>query len=415
MSTLAHRIAPLATALSLLLSLVAAPAEALPERDPPENPFVTYEHPQDWTMRVNLRVRAWQETRSNTIRTDNWEFATVAVIYPLMTDTASARLDPETVAGTLKFDDRTVASSFTAIDGYHSNQRYAKFEAVGVYGREMQLEVEALTRAWRTQFDEAAASRVVWPEGPLPPDAQATLAPQPFVETAPGGLGDPSDVDKLLLTWTNGNHPRSVPPLQLAKWVAGRVVEHVQPQSDGLNRGRRFLGFEGFQLQGAPQTARSGRGSPFDAAALLAAVYRQAGLPARIVIAYREVDDDDPDDDERGAGRLRAYVEFYLHDEANNRGGWIPVDVVAMRESSSRAPTDLSKPWRYFGTHDELDLYIPLSFNFHPPTTVRAYGSPAMWGWFVTPTPPSIAYQYLSFTAFRTPQRASGPVLPGER
>lgn len=409
---------PLSIAVAaLLIAFMARGASAVPEQDPPEHPFLTYEHPHDWTMRVTLRVRSWQDTRNRPVRTESWTFDTVAVLFPLMEQTSASRLDIETTAGKLTFGDRLFADSFTVIGGYHSGQKYARFDAQSVDAREMELEVEYLARSWRTEFDEAAARRIGWPTGEWPEEVAGTLQPQPFVEAGPAGNANVGSLDRLMKSWTDGQNPKNVPPLTLAKWFAGRVIEHVQLTSDGLNRGRRYLGFEGFSLQGAARTAQTGRGSPYDAVALLAAMYRRAGLPARVVIAYREVDDnDDPDEaDDKGASRLRAYVEFYLHDEQADRGGWIPVDIVEMRKRSSRAPTNLDEPWRYFGTHDELDLFIPMSFNFHPPTTVRAYGSPAMWGWFVTPTPPDLAYQYLNFTAFRTPQRAGGPVLPGER
>ncbi|MEM1185499.1 MAG: transglutaminase-like domain-containing protein [Planctomycetota bacterium] len=413
---LSRRSSALVVCIPALIGSLTPRASAAPEQAPPEHPFLSYSHGRDWTLNTVVRIRSAQETSEQHVQIVTWNFQTVAIIFPLMEQTSSSNLDIETAAGELSFNDVEVSDEFTVISGYHSGQKYAKFDATNIVTREMELEIEYLARSFRTEFDEAKAQAIAWPMGEWPEGIAETLEPAPFIESYNNRAGNIGELDNLLRQWTNGRDPKKVPPLTLAKWFAGRVVEHVQPTSDGLNRGRRYLGFEGFKVQGAPETARTRKGSPFDTVALLAAMYKRAGLPARVVIGYLDPDDDDPDEaDEHGASRLRAYVEFFLYDEPNERGGWIPVDVVRMREKSSRAPTDLTKPWRYFGTHDELDRFIPMSFHFHPPTTVQAYGSPAMWGWLVTPVTPQAAYQYLNFNAYRTPMTSSGPVLPGER
>jgi hypothetical protein len=124
------------------------------------------------------------------------------------------------------------------------------------------------------------------------------------------------------------------------------------------------------------------------------------------VIAWDTGDHDDKSFLERSeTARLRAWTEFYLYDEKGRSGNWVPVDVLRLRKSSSRAGK-LDQAWKYFGTHDELNSVIPFAHQFHPPTTVRAYGSPGFWGWLVTPKPPDRARQTLSFTASST---AKGP------
>jgi hypothetical protein len=392
------------------------PAVAAPEQNPPDHPFLTFEHPQNWTVRSTLRVRAWQDTRNAPFDFEEWNFTTAAVVFPIPAAAVAANLDPANASGKLSFNDTVVTESFTPISGYHSGATYARFDAAEIAAREMELVVEYTARCWRTSFDEQAATAIPWPTGEYPPIPASTLTPQIGVELPQGGRPEPATLDRLLMQWTDGASPRSIPPVTFAKWIAAKVVDHVQPNGDGLNRGRYRLGFEGFQLQGAPVTARTGRGSPFDATALLAAMYRRAGLPARIVIAYRESNDKDDRSERRkdGASRIRAYVEFYLYDEANDRGGWIPVDVAEQRRQSSRA-RPIDQRWDFFGNHKHLDLYIPLAYHFHPPTTVRSYGSPALWGWFITPTPPGTAYQQLAVTAYRTPVTASGPVEPTDR
>jgi hypothetical protein len=218
-------------------------------------------------------------------------------------------------------------------------------------------------------------------------------------------------IRELVDRWTRGKDPKSIPPAQLAKFFAGEVQRLVQPSGNGIGYNRLGL-MEGIDLQGAPFTADRGRGSEFDMVCVLAAVYREAGLPARIVVGYDIGESKDEDRGNflrrRGSEDLRAWVEFALIDEATGRTCWIPVDVVRMRKVSSRTPP-LDQPWKYFGTHDELDGLIPFAFQFHPPTTVRAYGSPGFWGWLVTPTPPARADQTLRFIATTTPKVGAPP------
>ena len=46
------------------------------------------------------------------------------------------------------------------------------------------------------------------------------------------------------------------------------------------------------------------------------------------------------------------------------------------------------------------------AFQFHPPTSVRAYGSPGFWGWMVTPKEPTRAEQQISFNVVTTAKSA---------
>jgi hypothetical protein len=67
------------------------------------------------------------------------------------------------------------------------------------------------------------------------------------------------------------------------------------------------------------------------------------------------------------------------------------------------------KPIKYFGTHDELDQVIPFAFHYHPPTSVRSYGSPGFWGWMGIPDTPIRAQQGLRFLAITQSKRSNDP------
>ncbi|QYU67652.1 hypothetical protein J4558_22550 [Leptolyngbya sp. 15MV] len=82
---------------------------------------------------------------------------------------------------------------------------------------------------------------------------------------------------------------------------------------------------------------------------------------------------------------------------------WIPVDIVALRKASSN-PRPLDRPWPFFGTHPELDAVVPVAFQFQPPTDVVAHGSPALYGWMVTPQPPTRVIQAIRVSVTSTPQ-----------
>jgi hypothetical protein len=84
------------------------------------------------------------------------------------------------------------------------------------------------------------------------------------------------------------------------------------------------------------------------------------------------------------------------------------VDVVKLRKTSNR-PAALDRPWKYFGTNDQLDHILPFAFHFHPPTDVVSYGSPGFWGWFVSPKAPEQAEQAIRISASSQSKRANEP------
>ncbi len=406
-------------ALAAIVSAAVLPAPCLAsvpgERpDPPENAVLTYTEPQDWTVRVQVDVTAYERSDQFRAEIQTWTFDTMALIFPIIRETSAAVGDPDAVEGVLRVGGRDYTSAFKVIDGYPGGAVYGRWDARElVKAREISLVFQSSVRSWETHIDEEAAGRFGWPRGDWPTEARGTFAPMFGVEYVGDRPPTTAAIDRVLKKWTDGKDPKSIAPYTLAKYLAGRVVELVQPAARGLQggRSRNRRGFEGFRLLGAERTINSGRGSPFDIAAVLAGVYRRAGLPARIVIGLREFDEYDTTDvqrDElRGEGALHAYVEFFLYDEKTGDQAWVPVDIVQMRKDSSRA-RPLDRPWKYFGTHDQLDYFIPLSFHFHPPTTVRAYGSPGLWGWFVTPAPPAAAFQQLTFSTYNTPVRGGG-------
>lgn len=380
------------------------------------NPFITLDHEHYWTLKLAVNVRSYQEQphqRPGDIpRFEVWTFDTVSVVFPLIERTAGHRLDLRNVQSRFTFDDDVVSEGRPELmpRTYHSGARLGRWDALKVHGRELELQLDLPMMCARTTFNEEAAAGVGWPNGPWPAEAASTFEPQMFIDHDADGPYDMEPVRRFVQRWTGGR-PQSQPPLVVAKWLAGKMVEEFQLSGQGLKWYRGQL--QGIDLLGAPEAIRRGRGSVFDMACALTAVYREAGLPARVVIGW-DVGDRKADRDDdlflltggKGAD-LYAWVEFFLYDETTGAQGWIPVDVARIRRKQTRLARDfMDRPLRYFGTHDELDGLLPFALHFHPPTTVRAYGAPGFWGWFVTPEAPERAFQSLRFVAITTPVTA---------
>lgn len=404
-----------------LLAAVLTPVHADQDHDGPDDRYLKRQNARDWTLTMRLQLTpADCETVMDTgipcelKATERWTFKTAAVVLPLPPETASHKPEDDDISGELRFENAILDDSPTVIDGYQGGGRFARWDLVAPDGSEaignsLRVEFKVPMRAWRTEFNEQAARQVGWPSDGWPAEAQSTFEMIPFVDAEPDGREYNKDpLRELLNEWTNGRDPKSIPPVDFAKWIAGQVVEHVQPSGSGLNF-NRLGALEGIAVQPPPYTIETGRGSPFDMASLLCALYREAGLPARLVVGYdagRQRGRDNFLTRRTGPPPIRVWVEFALYDEDAGTLTWIPVDVVAMRARSSRLPRNfMERPQRYFGTHPDLDGILPFALHYFPPTTVRAYGSPGFWGWLVTPQAPDLVNQSLDFSGSSTPIR----------
>jgi hypothetical protein len=366
----------------------------------------------DWTLRIAVAVRAdgTVDPKSRMPERDPLSIQTAAVVFPIPKESAS-HIAWNNIAGELKADGRLVTEKFDVLKDYHSGVQLGKWNLERWQGERVTLDVTFPVTAFNTKFDEARAKQLDWPAA-WPAAAQTTFQPQLYIDMGNNGPYEMEPVKNLVRKWTQGKDPKTVKPVVLAKFFAGEVWRHVQPSGNGLAfNGQGEL--EGIELQGAPETARRERGSEFDIVCLLAAVYREAGLPARTVIGFdvgARKRDGNAFLGKSGSGALRAWVEFAVMD--GDQLVWVPVDVVRMRKSSSQPPRDLDRAWRWFGTHDELEGIIPFAFQFHPPTTVVSHGSPAFWGWMVSPKPPERVQQSVRVNAIRTPRRPGDPARP---
>ncbi len=402
-------------------------------------PFLTRRNTKPWTLKAEVVISSYQDAPRGP--TDNREltiipldFTSATMVFPVLVSTASSQAimqETETgeipmLTGEVRVNDRSVPQDLAfvsrGIDGalLPSGTWRAQWlianpdRSVFTNVRQLDLQFELPVECSQTVFDERRASEVDWPKGEWPEQARVALEPEAFIEFDPANRNrayttDP--MDAMLAKWFEGNDPKKLKPVVLAKWIAGNLLEAVQPTGQGLAFDDRTSLPTGFDLQAPPTTAASGRGSGFDMTNLLVAMYRRVGLPARVVIGYdvgAAKDGKTIYDRNEGNPELRAWAEFCLYDEENGTLGWIPVDVVAMRERSSRMPPRfLERPAKFFGSHDALDEVIPIAHHYAPAkTSTWFYEYPALWGWFVQPSPPPAGSQTIRFDANRTASRS---------
>lgn len=370
--------------------------------------------PKAMVVDIDLRVDGYSRIRPDrSIISELIKFQTAAVIFPVPPVTSTSNgIDP---AGPdyrveVMFDGKAIGSQPTVITGYAGGQRYSKWAVTDIEARTMLLRMQLPVTCAKVVFDEQLALSVPWPKGDYPPDAKSTFQTQlgvDYIHTVAltaevQRAATEKIIDELIKTWTNGEDPKKLGPVYLAKFLTGQVLELIQPSSDGLAFNRN-TSFQGFALQGAAETLTTKKGSEFDVTCALAAVFRRVGLPTRVVIGWDRIGE--------GGGsrreRFRSWVEFAIIDPISNSDVWVPVDVVRQRRASSRAGA-LDRKWDYFGGIDDLQQTIPLAFHFHPPTTVDNAGAPCLWGWLTTPTS-QIAQQTMTLNARVAPARGGQP------
>ena len=394
----------------------AQPAPSNPNRP---NPYLVREEPEEWEMSIRIDVAASRDIlltpQGSYPVTDQWAFDQATVVFPVPPTTAGFVPDAaDPFSGVLVFQDRIKVDRFDILEGYPSGTKLAKWslegQEGGYVGNQMHIEVRSRGTSYNLVFNEAEAMKVPWPSV-WPPEAMEATKPEAFItQWVNGDNLDMTPVVALVNEWTGGK-PQSQPPVVTAKWITAKVAELVQVSGSGFGYSRNGK-IQGIDPIGAPETAIRRRGSQFDMTCLLVACLREAGIPTRMVVGY----DVAADKEERvflevkrsRSEDLRSWAEFALYDEKNDILTWVPVDVVAQRAQSSRVP-DIRKPWDFFGNHKEMQGIIPFAFQFQPPTTVRAYGTPGFWGWLVFPKAPERAEQWITIHANSPSKRGGQP------
>lgn len=396
---------------SVMLSLaLCVPTLAQPalRRDPSNQ--------RDWTLHVEVRLKTAQ-VRANDPRyvpvTPDFVLSSLEFVYPVLPSSAIHDGYVEKARGRFQIDTVPVDESPDILTGYQSLSSIAVWTARDIRSPYLVFVGEFDMTCYETRIDERAARARDWPAPPWSKELALCLEPQLFVE-----VGDPA-VQGLVRQWTRGD-PRAMKPYDLAKTLAGRVIEHMritEPPTLSKARGPVAGGpssvlLSGFNVNGAAFASREKKGSPFDMPCLLTAVYRAAGLPARLVIGF-----DIEESEKRQGTVLRSWVEFFLPGGRGLQpvqgapspavtsadGEWIPVDIYRQWEFSSRAPP-MNHRWQHFGHNEESDFLVPIAFHWLPPADCTNSGPPGIWGWRPAPVVPA-ADAELKFWAYETPKR----------
>lgn len=379
-------------------SVAAAQASGRADPNAPEsNRYLKVDDPKTWEIRSSYivypaRVRGRQMSATT-------RFPTLEVVAPFVERSAGSWL-PEVPSNTISIGINAVPGDPfepKVLRAPGTGAPYASFRLNQVIEVDyLWYEVRSEITCAETEFDESAAKDLPWP-AEWPAEAKVWLAHDPVFDVPDDRDGD--EVQALLDRWVQGGDPKALPPVQLAKFLTGSVLEHVRivrrpterpdspplrVTSSGASLGGTSTtliystddkGLEGsmgsFNVLNASQIAADPKGSENDLTNLLTAVLRRAGIPARTVIGI--------DNNESGDKRLKSWVEFAIVAPDVKGVIWIPVDVWELKGGGRRAQ-DYDRPWKHFGTCEMLRYTAPISFHFHPPANYRAWQGAGLFG-----------------------------------
>lgn len=220
--------------------------------------------------------------------------------------------------------------------------------------------------SFNSEIDEAAASRIAWPRQ-WPPETTRYLGPSLAIDSDRPIFGE-------FVRSVAGDELRRVPVYLAAKDLVRRTIgefrnitsEHLVQEGLGAVRG--------FRLQDASVAALAHEGSPSDLVATCVAVLRAAGIPARPVLGIYSGDGDRADNKlPRDKTTLCVWAEFHLPG-----AGWVPFDPNEMR-GSGLPQANLQRPWRWFGSCDQLNRRVAIGYDFAPTHHGRILQWPAGW------------------------------------
>lgn len=396
-----------------------------PEIILPENPYLSYRKAREWEVHQTVYLLVPQTVRlgphNNTqveIRHEDDIFPSkFEFVFPIMKRSGSAWSEDEKVHGTISLNSQPEEMNYTIQYVPGTNAPYAVWDLNFRFPTTtIRFENRSTIIAVDTVFDEQKASQLDWPTE-WPEEPASFLTPiidsigyrVDYLTQMPDPEPDPKVIEDLVELWTEGNDPKSIPPVTLAKYLTAKVIGHIKSNDRALvttddSTFRRsltsnvgpgnhfdtsFTGFyAGFEVRSPELTARERRGSRHDMTLLLTAVFRAAGLPARSVIGL--------DDEGSGTDRARSWTEFALYDPNLDLTIWVPVDIDELRRRGA-STANYTRPWKYFGTHDELHAIAPVSFYFHPPASYQSFQVPALYGIRSDAELPYFAEQIITF------------------
>ncbi len=420
----------------LCASGVSAQVASHPEATSPvpENPYLKHTDPWRWDVRTQIFLRAGFRYYSNSRATKNssteqtesiwWAMKDLEVIFPAVRQggfywSPNTDVEASLRAGDFKRE-QTQQRMFTK----DSKAEYTLWRS-DVEENVHQIHLIHISHIVTadTIFDHKKAQHLPWPKSW---DKVATGFLSPVVDSVGAEVdADAADTIKTLLDfWVEKKDPKGIPQLDLVKFLTGKVIEHVQVRGPGAEFSKQSINrnslqsqtsstpfitgtaWGGFVVRPANVVARDGKGTKHDLATLLTAVLRSAGVPARTVLCVNRTDQDILE-------RMVSMVEFAMYDPDRDITFWVPIDIDRLRLNGKRA-SQYKQWWNYFGTHDQLNDYVPIAYYFHPPASYRAYDLPALYGMRSSSRLPEYVIQSLLIDPQMSPITTTKKRLPNQ-
>ena len=223
----------------------------------------------------------------------------------------------------------------------------------------LQVRVTAVATSWSSEFDDAAAIEIPWPNA-WPPAVMPMLKPSVLIESNSAIITD--TVKEL-----TKDDAKSVPPAQAAKLIVQDACKRFKVGQSHMSVGSQSQ-LRGIDVQGAQAAATTGSGSSADLVCICVAMLRAGGLPARPVIGL-------------GSARWGGGNEYGIWAEVYLPGcGWTPFDPDVLRQQAIATLNPRTR-WTGFGTLPQLQRRIALAWSFGPTVAATAFDSWAPWGW----------------------------------
>jgi len=315
-----------------------------------------------------------------------FNFDEAPIVFPVIYMGPYSRVFPDSEDGYVFVDARPVQVTRATDDGKPFNTHLLRMVAPTVRNaRSVRFRFTFRTQSWSALIHEQRAQQSTWPRNlEWPEEVRDGLKHQKFIESN-------EKVFEQMLAKEFGDKLRLSSPYIAAKVIVRSVLQNFQVS--GADESKGFHGeIRGMNVNGALATVTNpdpvGRwvGTEHDLVCVCVAFLRAAGIPARPVIGIEEELDES---DLRERERFVSWVEFYLPES-----GWVSIDPVAMIKRGSAQYRNLTAPWPDFGTMEELNERIALSYFFLPPAgDIEVPGWPAVWGWDPRPQPRQPSYR----------------------
>ncbi len=379
-------------------------------RDEPPAPVLTRDAStkRDWTVHIEVALRSpsyLTPGRGYVGGSPVFELSSARFFFSRIGATASSEVWPERTSGWARVNATPVDQTLEITKGQRPGVEILTADVGETRCNDLTFSVDTTVTSYETKLDEKRAAMVPWPKEEWPDELGEWLKPEPFVEC------ESDAIVKQVKTWV-GPEPRALGPMMTAKLITSKVVAFYQPSGNLFYSGARTNKYfspgqrsvviatvpgviSGFQVDGAAAALSAKRGAPMNLPCLLVACWRAAGIPSRLVIG--------PDVEKSQQDRkpvMHSWAEFALYNESAKTTEWIPVDVLALRNSGSRTPP-ITQAWLYFGDHTELENFAPIAFHWVPPTEERVFNSgvAGVWAWNAEPETPFATAEFRMSTA----------------